>query len=201
MHNKTFWIGIVVVVLIVAGGSWYVFHTTPAPLSSSDEEYTQSGLSDITKFTPVAPGTFISSRENTNLQTADFSRIKFTYLRSGTSVYYVSHTQLYPMKSADFATFLILAGSWLEVDPYALDKNNAYYLGQSIAGADPKTFHMIDHIEYAADSRALYYQGTQVSAAVDLATLSSDERNNVQDKNYRYCAGRAFPLGTDCSKI
>lgn len=109
---------------------------------------------------------------------------------------------------------------------YAKDKNFVYYFnydGSKIAGADPKTFKIIDswytkdsasvyyagvkidgtdldsfkvmNIEYAKDKNLVYYKGNKIDGADAGSFDIGTYGTEVRDKNTRYLSGRAVKDG------
>jgi len=178
----------VLAILVISGGAYW---------------YTQQKQAADSVFKPVAAGTYLSTATSID-QSSDFSRIKFEYLRKNSSVVYVEHGVLHDLPAADFPTFLALSGSVTDTDPWALDKNNVYYLGQIILGADPNSFHLLNGYGYSADTHAVYWDAMAIPDA-DLATFVAGYPTNkghydaARDKNHIYCDGQAYPLdSTQC---
>lgn len=192
---------ILIALLVIAGGVYlYMQKNRSSTAVPNDIATTTAEVESNTTsvFRPVAPGVepYEMSRNS------DFSMVRFQYNRDATSVYYVEHGVVYDLPGADLSTFEILTGSIFETNPYAVDKNNVYYLGAVIPGADPSTFHVINGGDYAVDNHAAYWEGNTISG-VDLTTFSVDssEFTQAQDNSYLYCGGTSYPLGNTCANI
>jgi hypothetical protein len=99
---------------------------------------------------------------------------------------------------ADLATFRVLTGP----DPYngnipcghdsgyAIDAFHAYWHGEVVAGADPKTFSYLQ-FDYSHDANHVYYRAANMSGA-DPRTFTSIYRRYFKDSAHVYLRGAAI---------
>jgi hypothetical protein len=85
---------------------------------------------------------------------------------------------------ADAGSFSVLH----DAGGYAKDKDNAYYFGDIISGADPNTLELLD-AENAKDQDNVYYAGVKISGA-DPASYVVYGRNWSKDNESVYKAGK-----------
>lgn len=144
-----FFVGIIQAVLAVFGAGQGAAPQSMPQLpvyQAPATQMAQSGQQTHASFNPAAQGRYVSATSDydptSTLNLGIFSRVKFMYFHHGSDVWYVEHGTPHQMPGADYATFLILSGSPTEVDPWALDKNHVYYLGQIVPNANPLTFIM-----------------------------------------------------------
>ena len=176
-------------ILLTAGGYWIAKNVAV--------EETSSNLLTQTAFAPIAEGRRLQEVEYKGSIDQDaLLRIKFAYSRKESAVSYIAHGKQYDLPEADLSTFIILSGSIFETEPFAIDKNNVYYLGKVIPGADPSTFRVFGGGSYSADARGAYWEGAPIPEA-DVATFVVVDNDAsltlAKDKNYNYCSGIAYP--------
>ena len=81
---------------------------------------------------------------------------------------------------------------------WGIDKNNAYYRGNKLEGADVKTLALFRHeliakAEYSKDDKSIFYEYRKIKGA-DVKTFKTvNEASNVDydafDKNRKYQSG------------
>lgn len=210
------WIIVILVIVIVAGAAYWYWSqnsaqpavsattetltqqnttpTTPSTQDSNPISTSNSTSNTATSFHPIASGTAPAVAPQSN----DFSRIKSDYFSDGTTIFFVEHGAVTVMPEADISSFLVL-NTVTDANPWGLDKNHVYYLGQIINGADAATFKLLDGFGYAEDNHAVYWQNEVIPSA-DLATFVAGDPSNgaeygaARDKNHIYCFGTAYPL-------
>ena len=87
------------------------------------------------------------------------------------------------IKSNNLGSFEVL------MDYYAKDSDNLYYMGRKKAGADPKTFAILD-LGYSKDKNNVYYEGHIIEGA-DSSTFMIVPNSNKYgvDKDHVYWCG------------
>jgi hypothetical protein len=102
------------------------------------------------------------------------------------------------IEGADFTTFRVLTGPdpYLEAIPcvhdsgYAVDRFHAYWHGDVISGADPKTFSYLQ-FDYSRDATHVYYRMATVSGA-DPRTFTYIYQRYFKDSARVYLRGAAI---------
>jgi len=197
---------LVIIGIVVLGGAGYWASKKGATTGQSNEpiqaSQTTNKIAPTTSavFKPVAQGELLHTRGPISRTSDGISQTKFSYLYDGSSIFYAAHSVAYDLPEADLATFMVLSGSVLETDPYALDKNHVYYLGEVIPSADSATFHVLNGYSYSVDNHAVYWEGMTISG-VDLATFVAGTSQDgtlgsAKDKNHLYCYGQTYALNS-----
>ena len=72
---------------------------------------------------------------------------------------------------------------------YFKDKNSVYFYGNKIKGVDPNTFEILEY-DYFKDKNNVYYKREQIKGA-DPNTFETDKNNGeAKDKNHKYRFGK-----------
>ena len=104
------------------------------------------------------------------------------YFRTPTSL-----ADEYKVEGVDLQTFEILAN-----EDYAKDKNNVYYYGQKVEGADSKSFTLISskvsNLPYAKDENNVYFGNSVIGA--DVKSFVIIDFNFSKDKKNIYSYGK-----------
>jgi hypothetical protein len=103
------------------------------------------------------------------------------------------------IEDADPATFHVLTGPdpYVEMIPcvhdsgYAVDRSHAYWDGNIIPGADPRTFSYL-HFGYSRDANHVYYRAAILRGA-DIRTFSQIDHLYFKDATHVYLNGAAIP--------
>ena len=181
---------LLVVLVCVLGAAIYVplsaRKVTNNPASESIQVTESSNTTpptEQTMFRPI-PGDFLKNYGPTNMKTLNDERgFKYAYVEDGTAVYFVSGSAV-KMSNADLDTFQVLRSN-LEAYPFALDKQNVYFMGQLIPGADPKTFESFSTV-FSKDANHVFYSNSTVRSA-DAQTFQEVDMLIHKDKNHVFC--------------
>lgn len=147
-------LGILLFVVIGAGGYWYLYANHAVPQS-------------LTKTIVPLEATV---RDNDPGSWSPASALPVAYNNEeGPTWYWLSNNKVFCMNlevtSADIPTFQFSSHG-----EYAKDKNNVYRCNQVVEGAEPVSFVMVN-IVYAKDAKHVFYMGN-VLEGVDPATFS-----------------------------
>ena len=84
------------------------------------------------------------------------------YVEDGKSYYFTNNVfehHATAIESADRATFTAI-----DKTAFALDRNHAYWKGQSVVGAEPGSFRWVK-ADYGIDSQSVFYEASKIVGA------------------------------------